>query len=605
MSKSPERPRRFLPAVLIVAATLLAYAPVLRAGFIWDDDAFLTENPLIHAPDGLCRFWFTAASPDYFPLTSSMLWVEWRLWGPNATGYHLVNVLLHAASAVLLWRVLLRLRVPGAWLAGLLFAVHPVAVESVAWITERKNTLAMALYMASILAYLHAEAAPGATETMNANPRSAFRSPHYFLSLGLFLLALLAKTSVVMLPVVLLGCAWWRRGRVAGRDLLRLLPFAAVAAALGLVTVWYQYHNAIGAHVVRSEGLAARAAGAGWAAWFYLYKALLPLNLCFVYPRWTPSVSLLAFVPGFLFLAMLLLFARFRQSPSAVSAGPNGWGRPFLFALGYFLVSLLPVLGFVNISFMYYSLVADRWQYTALVGVVALAAGLLAWSMERPSGTRTAAMASACALVLACGGLTFRQTHIYHDQETLWRDTVAKNPSAWIAYTNLGGLLFRKAMAPGADSAALLDEAGRYCEEALRILDQAGAPKPYYAAAYVNRGNIRAAAKRYDEAIGDYTQAIAFKPDDIVAYYNRGNVCIAAKRYAEAIGDYTRAVEINLGYTGAYLKRAAAYYAMKDYPRALSDVRAAQRLGGRPNPDFLRALDEAAGGSNTPLFPTP
>ena len=467
-------PRCLLPALIIVAAALLAYAPALRAGFIWDDDAFLTENPLIRASNGLYRCWFTKVSPDYFPLTTSMLWLEWRLWGPNAAGYHLVNVLLHAASAVLLWRVLLRLRVPGAWLAGLLFAVHPVAVESVAWITERKNTLAMALYLASILAWLrfdddssHHDGTTNTTDgnrqnatrshhdettsTTNGTPQSAVCNPQYFLSMGLFLLALLAKTSVVMLPVVLLGCAWWRRGRVARRDFLRVLPFAAMAAALGLVTIWYQYRNAIGPHVVRSEGLAARAAMAGWAAWFYLYKALLPLKLCFVYPRWTASTSLLAFVPGFLFLAMLFLFARYRR----------GWGRPFLFALGYFLVALLPVLGFLNISFMYYALVADRWQYTALIGVVALAAGLLAWIMERPGRAGQVAIAAAGALVLVCAGLTFRQTHIYHDQETLWRDTAAKNPTAWIAYTNLGGLLFRRAMAPGADSAALLDEAGR------------------------------------------------------------------------------------------------------------------------------------------------
>ena len=148
---------RFLPAALIVAAALLVYAPVFRAGFIWDDDKFLTDNRLIRAPDGLCRFWFTTATPDYFPLTSSMLWFEWRLWGLHAAGYHLVNVLLHAASAVLLWRVLLRLKVPGAWLAGLIFAVHPVAVESVAWIAERKSTLPMVLYLASLLAWMHSE----------------------------------------------------------------------------------------------------------------------------------------------------------------------------------------------------------------------------------------------------------------------------------------------------------------------------------------------------------------------------------------------------------------------------------------------------------------
>jgi tetratricopeptide (TPR) repeat protein len=676
MSNAPERARaarRFLPAALIVGAALLAYAPALRAGFVWDDDVFLTENPLIRAPDGLYRFWFTTAPPDYFPLTSSMLWFEWRLWGPNATGYHLVNMLLHAASAVLLWRVLLRLRISGAWLAGLLFALHPVAVESVAWITERKNTLPMVFYLGSILAYLRFEdsatdagaQSEDAAGTTHRIPHSGLCARRYLLSLALFLLALLAKTSVVMLPAVLLLLAWWRRGKVAGRDLLRTVPFFALSLALGLVTVWYQYHSDIGGEAVRTDSLAARAASAGWAVWFYLYKALLPVNLCFCYPRWTTSASLGAFVPGLLFIAILLLFARFRRS----------WGRPFLFALVYFLLALLPVLGFLNIYFMRYSLVADHWQYPALIGVVALAAGWLGWVMERPGGRRTIATAVAGALVLACAVLTFRQTRIYHDEETLWRDTLAKNPKAWIAYGNLAGLLVRKAMMPGADSASLFDEAERCCEEALALqprqaeayghrallrlargegdaamqdydrvvelnpssesyYDRAEAAarlgrlqqavddygrairlRPTYARAYGNRalafmqlaaaqtGQAQEEARR--RAFDDFDKAVALQPDYALAFFNRGNAWIEIQRPGEAIADYTRAIAINPAYAAAYLNRAIARYTLKDYARALSDVRAAQRCGGHPHPELLRILSDAAGRSNSSPSTTP
>jgi tetratricopeptide (TPR) repeat protein len=631
----PRALRRFLPTVLIVAVALLAYAPVLRAGFVWDDDLFLTDNPLIRASDGLYRFWFTTQPPDYFPLTSTMLWFEWRLWhlwGTGATGYHVVNVLLHAASALLLWRVLLRLKFPGSWLAGLLFAVHPVAVESVAWITERKNTLSMVLYLASILAWLRSEEVPSLPVFGNPpSPRLRGTSRpsaigNYVLSLGLFLLALLAKTSVVILPAVLIGCVLWRRGRVGSRDFLRVFPFAALAAALGLVTFFY-HHRVIGTQVIRTDGLAERAAGAGWAAWFYLYKALLPVNLCVIYPRWTTSASLLAFVPGLLFLGMLLLFARFRRSPSAVSlqngSGPNGWGRPFLFALGYFLVALLPVLGFLNISLMRYSLVSDHWQYTALIGPVGLAAGLLAWVMERPGAWRTVAMAVAGALVLACAVLTWRQTHIYRDEETLWRDTLAKNPKASIAYINLGlacanaGRLdeairdYNQAIALKSDDdlaynnrGAAYDKAG-HPDQAIRDYTQAIALNPGDGRAHYNRGIVLAAAKRYVEAVADYDQAIALKPDYAEAYLNRGNVRTATNRYAEAIADCTRAIAIDSGDGAAYISRAVAYFAVKDYARAQSDVRAAERLGVRPHPDFLRALTEAAARSNPAPSPAP
>jgi len=583
MSKAPEHPRaarRFLPAALIVGAALLAYAPVLRAGFVWDDDKFLTENPLIHAPDGLYHFWFTTAPPDYFPLTSSMLWFEWRLWGPHAAGYHLVNVLLHAASAVLLWRVLLRLRIPGAWLAGLLFALHPVAVESVAWITERKNTLPMVFYLASILAYLRFEDLatdadshhddttittndmPNSSVPLRLAERGALCTPYYLLSLVLFLLALLAKTSVVMLPAVLLLLAWWRRGKVGRRDLLRTVPFFALSLALGLATVWFQWHNAIGQEMIRTEGAASCIAGAGWIVWFYLYKILLPAGLCASYPRWeVDGSSVLCFLP----LALLA------AATALLWAGRKRWGSGPPVAGAYFVVSLLPVLGFVEMTFMELSLVADHLQYAAMPGILALAAGLLACAMERPGARRTVVMAVAGALVLACAALTFRRTLVYHDEETLWRDTLAENPKAWIADVNLSDLLTKKAMAPGADSASLLAEAVRCHEEAMRELDQAIALKPDDAQAYLDRGNVQADVRRYAEAIRDYDQAIALDPDYTAAWYNRGNCYFSAGRVEEALRDLDRAIALKPDFAQAYVNRGIIHAAARRYAEAMRD----------------------------------
>jgi hypothetical protein len=312
---------------LLALLTVAAYLPVLQGGFIWDDDAFVTNNPLIQQADGLYRFWFTTQATDYFPLTSSMLWVEWRLWAGRPFCFHLVNLLLHAVSAVLWWHVLVRLKLPGSWLAAAIFALHPVNVESVAWITERKNTLAMVFFALTLLAYVRFE--------------DTGRRRWYGIALGAFLLSLLAKAAAVPLPVALLGLAWWRRGRPNWRDIQRSLPFFAVSLLLGLVTIWFQYHRAIVTEVVRDDSLPARLAGAGWAIWFYLYKALFPFNLGFVYPRWVIDPGLfLSWLPPGLWLAVLAAFWHYRR---------NDLARAGLFAFGFYGLMLLPVLGVLNI----------------------------------------------------------------------------------------------------------------------------------------------------------------------------------------------------------------------------------------------------------------
>ena len=408
-----------LKALAILLGTFLVYIQAIRFGFNWDDNAFLTQNPLIHASDGLFRFWFTTEAPDYFPLTSSMLWVEWRLWGPNPAGFHAVNILLHAISATLIWLVLRALKMPGAWLAGIIFAVHPVNVESVAWITERKNTLPMVFLCLSTLLYVrHLERG---------------RVAAYAGAWVAFLFALLSKTSVVMLPLVFLGLAAWQRGRVTRKDLLSILPFLGLSLILGLVTLWFQYHRAIGPDVVRTDGFFSRLAVAGCAIWFYLYKALLPINLCFVYPRWEIDASSpVSYLPVASLVALGFLLWRYRST----------WGKPFLLGLGYFAITLFPVLGFFDIYFMRYSLVADHWQYVSIVGVIALVCAGAGTATQKLGGLkRRWAHAGAGAVVLVLGALSVHQMPVYKDESALWAHTLNRNPQAWIAHHNLGNIL--------------------------------------------------------------------------------------------------------------------------------------------------------------------
>ena len=272
------RARLLLGALLLAGVAILAYLPALKGGFIWDDNRFLTNNTVLKASDGLRRIWFTGESPDYWPVSSTSVWLEWRLWGMQAAGYHATNLLLHIGEALLLWMVLRRLEVPGAYLAAMLFALHPVNVESVAWITQRKNLTAMLFFLVSILCFLKTN--PGAPP---GSSRPAGLGRWYALSLLAFALAMLGKGSVAPLPIVLLGIVWWRR-RLEARDWLEIAPFFAVALIFTCVNLRLQSHEYI--HF-RTAGFVERTLTAGAMVWFYAGKALWPARLSFVYPQWS------------------------------------------------------------------------------------------------------------------------------------------------------------------------------------------------------------------------------------------------------------------------------------------------------------------------------
>jgi tetratricopeptide (TPR) repeat protein len=525
--------RTWFAGLLLVSGTILAYLPVWHAGFIWDDRSFVVDNPLIHRADGLYRFWFTAQPIDFYPVTSTMLWAEWRVWGANPAAYHVVNVLLHSLSAVLLWRVLKRLEIAGSWLAAALFAVHPVNVESVAWIAERKNTLAMVFYLASLLGYVRADlatrpSAPSGASSEGASPTSAIlTSRWYWLSVGAFLLALLSKTVVAPMPLVLLGVAWWRRGRVDRQDAKRTGPFFALSLAVGLVSLWFQSHRAIGADVVRTDSFWARLAGAGWAIWFYLYKAIVPFGLSTIYPRWQiDERAWWSYVPGLLVAGGGLAFWRARRS----------WGRGPLGAFGYFVVMLLPVLGFLDIGFMRASLVADHWQYFAIIGPISLAAGAIATPRFLSGTGFSPAPALAGILLTVLGALTWKQSSLYVDPGTFWQAAVASNPSSWAAHSNLGDVLFERGH---------LDDAAAHFQAALDL-------EPSNPTAHYNLGGVLREQGRLGEAATQFRKALDLQPNYSAAHYNLGEILRQRGQVDEAIAHFGRAVEIRPDYAEAH-----------------------------------------------------
>ena len=502
----------WLPCLLLAAATLIAYQRVWHAGFIWDDDAHLTR-PDLRSLHGLWSIWSEpGATQQYYPLLHSAFWLELRLWGYSAPGYHLANVLLHAAAACLLLRVLRRLRVPGALLAASAFALHPVCVESVAWISEQKNTLSGVFYLAAALAYLRFDE--------RRRPR------WYVLATLLFVLALPCKTVTATLPAALLVVAWWRRGRLSwGVDAKPLVPWLAMGAAAGTLTAWMEraYVGAGGA--AAGLGIAERFVVAGRAIWFYLGKIFWPADLIFIYPRWAvdardPWQDLL---PAAVLAALAALFALRHRS-----RGP-------LAAALLFTGTLFPALGFVDVYPFRFSYVADHFQYLATAMMLSAAAAGLALAGERLSpAIRYAARAGAACAVAALAALTWRQCAMYADIGTLWQTTIARNPACWMAYNNLGLAL----MADGQGDEAI----GQY----LRAIEI----NPGFAGAHTNLGAALMRKGRADEAVAQYRRALEIDPDDVETHNNLGIALRSQGRMDEAVAQYTAALRIKPGDLG-------------------------------------------------------
>jgi tetratricopeptide (TPR) repeat protein len=498
-----DRTRSLLLAAAIVLAALAAYVPALGAGWIWDDDFYVTGNRTLDDLGGLARIWTeTDANPQYYPMTFTSLWIDRHLFGDRPAGYHLENVLLHAAAALLAWRTLRFLGVPGAWLAAAVFAVHPVHVESVAWVTERKNTLcAVFSFAAAFVFLLFALATPG-------------RAPRFaraWIALALFVAALLSKTACAPLPAALAGIVLWKRGSIPRRTGAWLLAMLAVAAVMGSVTATLE-HRQVGAQgEAFSLPLLERALLAARCVWIYLGKVLWPASLMFVYPRpQAPPADPASYLAP---LALAAAFGTLWALRRRIGGGP-------LAGASYYVLLLFPALGFFNVYPMQYSYVSDHFQYLATIAPIAMAAAALAAGTARV-GTGPRAGASV-ALLVVLSVLTWRQCGIYRDEETLWRDTVARNPAAWLAQVNLGKLLERR---------------GETEEAALRYR-AALESNPRQRDALGGLANLLAARGQLDEAIVLYRKVTELSPNEPFARYNLGLALETRGDRAEAIEQY-------------------------------------------------------------------
>jgi Flp pilus assembly protein TadD len=634
MSSAAARASRksFAAGAALFALTTIAYAPVLSNGFIWDDDAYVTRNPTLESAAGLWRIWLEpGATPQYYPLVFTSFWLErWR-WGLDPAAYHAVNVVLHALNAVLLWLALRRLQVPAAWFIACLFALHPVQVESVAWITERKNVLSTTFYLAAALAYwrfaLPTEDGDGAGGGWG----------WYVAALGLFACALLSKTVACSLPAALLLVAWWKRGRVTRRDLWPLAPMFALGAAAGVFTAWLEKHHVGASGPEWALAPVERCLVAGRALWFYAAKLAWPASLTFIYPRW--QIDRYAWwqylYPATAVLVVVVLYLLRHR----IGRGP-------VTALCFFGGTLFPALGFINVYPMRYTFVADHFQYLACVGLLALAGatayrglagraiegeeskggggsigpslalrvsvraiegeeskggegsigpslalrvsvrasegeeskgggGSLSPSLALRVSVPPALRAILGAMVLtALGALTWRQAHIYRDADSVWLDTIQKNRACWMAHYNLG---------VDAMTAGRLPEAVAHFTTAL-------VHKPDNHEAHNNLASTLVRLGRRDEARRHYDEALAIKPDHGPTHFNlaqllmdQGDLAGATAHLVELCRLYPESAEFQIHLTWLLIRQGRPVEAREHLDDALKlaprDARKLQQLG--------------------------
>lgn len=508
-------PRPLLVLILLSALAVIAYLPAMRGELIWDDEAHVTK-PELRSFSGLRRIWFEiGATQQYYPLLHSAFWLEHRIWGDSTLGYHLANVAQHALAAFLAYVILLRLKIPGALFAAAIFTVHPIEVESVAWISEQKNTFSAIFYFGSLLTYLRYERERGGIARTARHLTS-----WYVLSFALFTCGLLTKTVVASLPAAILVIAWWQRGTIAWRDVRPLVPFFIAGAALGLTTVWME-RKFIGAEgTAFSLTAAERFLIAGRAVWFYLGKLMWPFNLVFIYPRW--KLDAFAWWQWIFPAAAMVVTIAFWTIRHRWRSPLAGW----LFFTG----TLFPALGFLNVYPFLFSFVADHFQYLAGLGIIVpVAAWITLAARCLPPRCAWIGNGVMAALILGLATLSMLQSAMYGNTVALYETTLARNPECWMAHNNLGAYLA---------SHNRDDEAVPHFRAALRL-------RPRYPEALLNLGIHLAKNGDFPAAIEKYEQALAIQTDYAEAQLNWGNALVQLKQLPAAIEHYEAAAQLD------------------------------------------------------------
>jgi len=591
-----------LHAGLLIVMAIITYIPVMKADFAVDDDIWVTRNISLRSSDGLKRIWVTMeAAPQYCPLVSTSFWVEYRLWGLKPFGYHLVNILLHALNAVLLWLILIRLSVPGAWLVAAIFLIHPLQVESLAWVSERKNILSALFYFASMLAYFRFS-----PPDENQPPR-IHKWRYYFFSLFLFVCALLSKTVAFSMPAAILLVLWWKKDRIAWKDIYYLIPMfllgvAATVIAMKTESYLYDLEGISRLHGGTESGgrafsILERFLIAGRSAWFYVIKLLWPLNLTCFYARWKIDSGIWwqYLYPVGAIAVLVLLWAMRKKT-----------GRGTLAAVLFYGGTLAPLSGFVEHAYLLYSFIADHFQYMACIGLIILGVSASALSLDRLGlKFRRVGCILSVAVILSLGALSWQQGSVYINKKTLYENNVRRSPGSAVAQYDLGYLLFQRGE---------VDKAIFYFKKALEIwpdhieahnnlglalqtndkLDEA--MPHFYEAVRLNPANPKAQNNlgyallqrgKFDEAIAHFYGALRINPNNEKAHTNLAYALSRQGKFDEAIAHYSAGLAINPQNANAHYNLGLLYLQKGDFEKAIREFKTALSI----NPNYVKASE--------------
>lgn len=547
----PAPSRAILSASVVLLLTVLAYLPVWQAQFIWDDDAHLMHTPLQTSLNGLRQVWLRPGfMPQYYPVVHTSFWIEQKVWGQHPLGYHLTNVLLHGVNAVLIWRLLAKLGVPGAFVAGCIFAVHPVHAESVAWVSERKNTLSTLFYLLCAMSYLRFD-------------QPARRWAWYVIATIALIAALLSKSVTCSLPAAMLLVIWWKRGRITWRDAAPLLPWFAIGLLAGLHTAAVE-RNSVGASGAEwAYSPVSRLLIAGPAVCFYAMKLIIPWPLSFNYEKWNVDAASmsawLCVAVGFAVLASLCVMAK------------RGRRGPLVAAL-LFAGTLFPALGFFNLYPMRFYFVADHFQYLASIGLIAaIVAGISQWSKLAPWRKTLSSI-----VILTLLSLTLVRASVFRDERTLWSDTIERSPGAWMPYSSLAGVNL---------------ERGQDLEQSFALLNESLRLYPDQAESHLLLGELYQRIGQTDDAIASYRTAMRIRPRNFRAHEALARLLVTQNRMDDAALLYVEALKIEPRFEAGRLALAQIYQRLGKPEDAIAEYRRAIQL----NPDTAAARAGLAG----------